>query len=138
MSGDPVAIRVVHLGTPLSADGVEAVERAVERSLERKVRLFDVAVPTAELTRKDGDLAFVASLSSGLRDTLEVPGVSVCVVRPEKPATGRQAAAADAALELALNPALASHPRVRTRGGESWSARFVAGDCAPPIAPAPP
>jgi uncharacterized hydrophobic protein (TIGR00271 family) len=138
MSGGPVAIRIVHLGTPLSADGIEAVQRAVEPLLERKVRLFDVAVPVTELTRKDGDLAFVASLSSALRDTLDVPGLSVCVVRPETPPTGRLAAAADAALELVLAPALTPHPRVKIRSGAAWSARIVRGDCPPPSAPAAP
>lgn len=138
MSGEPVAIRVVHLGTPLSADAVEAVQRAVEPLLERKVRLLDVALPVTELTRGDGDLAFVASLSSALRDTLDVPGLSVCVVRPEKPPTGKLAAAADAALELVLAPALTPHPRVKIRGGEAWSARIVRGDCAPPSAPVAP
>lgn len=135
---ETVAIRVVHLGTPLSADGLEAVQRALEPLLERKIQLFDAAVPATELTRKDGDLSFIANVSAGLRDTLDVPKLSVCVVRPEKPATGRQAAAADSALGLAMDQALAPYSRVKSLFGESWSARFVRGDCAPQPSPATP
>jgi uncharacterized hydrophobic protein (TIGR00271 family) len=138
MSDEVVSLRIVHLGTPLSADGAEAVQLAVESVLERKLRLLDVAVPAAELTRKDGDLAFIANVSAGLRDTREVPGLSVCVVRPENPAAARQAPAAETELAAALKQAFSTHPRVHEQVGESWSVRFVRGDCVPPAAPAAP
>jgi len=132
----PVPIRIVHLGSALSADGAEAVRRAIEPALGREVRLVDVAVPQAPLTRDEGDLNFVAKLSSGVRATLDVPGLKLCVIRPTPGAPGRRTDGAEAAFEAAADRVLATHPRVTTRSGEAWSAHFVQGECvAPPSAP---
>ncbi|HVU05512.1 MAG TPA: DUF389 domain-containing protein [Polyangiaceae bacterium] len=126
----PLRIRVVHIGAALGADGAEMLERSIESGLGRKARLVDVAVPSGELTRADGDLALVAKVSAAVRATAGVPAVSVCVVRPATPSPGASSSPADLELARALDEALAGDPRVRRTDGRSWSIRFVRGGCA--------
>jgi hypothetical protein len=125
-------IRIVHLGPALSTDGTETLRRAIESGLGREVQLVDVAVPVTELTRQLGDLQLVASVASGVHATAGIPGVNVCVARPEEPRNGRRLSPTDAKLAQALDEALAMHPRVTTTTDSTWRVRFVHGNCARP------
>lgn len=125
----PLGVRVVHLGAPLGADGADTLRRALGMELGREVRLDDVAVPATELTRADGDLRLVALVTAGAQGLVSVPGAYVCVTRPAALAGGRTPDAAEVELTLALNAALAAHPRVTTTSGSSWSVRFAEGAC---------
>lgn len=131
----PLRIRVVHLGASVSADTLETLRRAAVTGLSREVAIVDVAVPSVPLTRADGDLTFVARVSSGVRATAGVPIVSVCVVRPAEPPRPGRPSAPDRELATALDPVFATHPRVTTVTGGAWSVHFVEGTCASPPAP---
>ncbi len=133
MESRPLRIRIVHLGPPMSRDGIEALQRSVEPALEREVRLIDVAVPAGELTRKDGDLKLVAHVAAGARATAGIASVSVCVVRPAEGPRARLSRA-DVDLARAVEEALSIHPRVTTVAGSAWSVRFVQGTCDVPDA----
>jgi uncharacterized hydrophobic protein (TIGR00271 family) len=124
-------IRVVHLGAALSADAVETLRRALEARLDRKVQFVEVAAPSTEITREDGDLQFMARVASGARATAGLASVSVCVVQPKAPTRGRQLASGDLELTRVLDEALAVHPRVTRTIGDAWSIRFVDGACNP-------
>ena len=126
----PLRLRVVHLGSALAADATETVERSVGGDVGRQVTLIDVAVPPEELTRADGDLAFVARVASAARATAAVAAVKVCVVEPSRaPREDAGASPGDGELDRAIDDALAVHPRVSTSPGEAWTVRFVTGSC---------
>jgi uncharacterized hydrophobic protein (TIGR00271 family) len=133
----PLQLGIVHFGTPLSPDGADTLRRALESALDRDVRLADVAIEKGELTRRSGDLRFIASVASGVRASAPVAAVSVCVVRPRSTAGGREPSPADVELARALDEVLGSHPRVTTTTGGPWSVRFVNGSCAVGDAGAP-
>lgn len=133
--GDPIRIRVVHLGAALAPDGLEALRRSLRARLRRDVQVLDVAVPTAELDRRDGDLAFVASVVAALQATAGLGGVHVCVVRPPAPAPARHVPAAEAELGRALEQAWAGRPNVSVAQTGPWAVRFTLSGCAPPSAP---
>jgi hypothetical protein len=125
----PLRVRVVHLGADLSADGVEAVRRAVETQLGRPVQLVDVGVPTTELTRQEGDLSFIARVSSAVRLTAGVAAINVCVVRPSEPPRGRKVPPAELELSRCINEVLSIHPRVTRSVNQTWSVRFTQETC---------
>jgi uncharacterized hydrophobic protein (TIGR00271 family) len=134
----PLSVRVVHLGAPLGPDGVDALRRALGRGLGREVRMVDVAVPAEPLTRADGDLRLVARVARGAAALATVPGSSVCVSHPGADAGSQGSAPTEVALTLALDDALAAHPRVTMEAGSAWSVRFVRGECPAPPAPLAP
>ena len=130
----PLQVRVVHLGPALGKDGAEGLRRALQSKLAREVKLVDVAVPTKELTREAGDLEFVAQMAAGVRATVGVSDVTVCLVRPAEPVRGQSPAPAEVELTRVVDETLAAHPRVTTRIGGPWSVSFVRGSCASPEA----
>jgi uncharacterized hydrophobic protein (TIGR00271 family) len=119
----PLRIRVVHIGPALRADASETLQRSIESGLGKKTELVDVAVPSGELTRRNGDLVLMAKVASGVRAIVGVPTVSVCVGRPP------EAAPSEIDFARALDETLAAHPRVTTTMSPSWSIRFVRGEC---------
>ncbi len=136
----PLPVRVVHLGAPLEADGIEAVRRSLEQRLGRKTALSDVAVASGPLRPGDAPLAFLATVIRGVEATRGLARVSVCGTRPPEQEPGTDAAQ----LSGALVAELARHPRVELALGDGWSLGFVDGVCpqaAPdagaPVEPAP-
>lgn len=131
----PLHIQIVRLGTALASDTLETLQKAIARALEREVRIVDVAVAATAMTREEGDLGFVAQVSSAINATVSVDAVSVCVVRPARPQRGRRLALRDVELDRALDALLARHPRVTTTLGGPWSVRFSNGSCSASPAP---
>lgn len=130
-----LTVRVVHFGEPLSADGADALQRALEANLGRKARLVDDAVPRTPLSPADGDLQFIARVAGGARALMGVPGSSICVTRPKEPGADRPGDPGDVELARVLDAALAGHPRVSSAPGAEWEVRFVQGPCVWPVAP---
>lgn len=131
-ANETLRLRVTHLGAPLTEDAREALERSVGAKLEQNVELVATALDDGELTRDGGDLRFIARVAAGLAQAASEPSIHVCVERP-KPRERRnrnRGAAADAALFAALDPLLASSPRVTTSEGDEWKVQFLAGSCA--------
>ncbi len=128
-SEGPLGIQIVHRGVGLSGDTLEVLRRTVSASLRRDVSIVDVAVPAQRLTRQSGDLAFVAQVSTGVRATVGVQKVSVCVVRKGEPPGPRTPVETDVQLSAALDSVLAAHPRVTMATGDDWSVQFVEGLC---------
>jgi hypothetical protein len=129
----PLSVRVVHLGAPLGPDGVDALRRALGRGLGREVRMVDVAVPTPSRTRaRMGTFGSSRASREGRRPWRPCQGSSVCVTRPGADAGSEGSSPAELALTLALDDALAAHPRVTTEAGSAWSVRFVRGECPAP------
>jgi uncharacterized hydrophobic protein (TIGR00271 family) len=125
-----LTLRVVHLGPPLGSDADETLRKAIDTALERRTALVDIAVPPEELSRRAGDLSFVARVSSAIRATAGISAVSVCVVEPPVP-DGKEAKSADVELARVVGELLAAHPRVEKKAGREWSVRFVHGTCQP-------
>jgi hypothetical protein len=122
-------VRVVHLGEALGVDGIEGLVRSLGAALSREIQLVDVAIPVDTLTRSDGDLRFVSRVSSGVRASAAIDGISVCVVEPHPPQNKRRVDAREQELAGTLRDVLALHPRVTTDPGEDWSVRFIRGTC---------
>ncbi len=135
----PLRIRVFHLGPPVAADTLETLRRAVGKELAREVIVADVALPSAPLTRAEGDLAFIARVAAATSAASSVPGLNVCATRPAEPDRRRRVSPADRDLALALEPLLARHPNVAFVTGEAWSVLLTSASCPlPPAPPAPP
>lgn len=123
-------IQVVHLGEPLGSDGILVIEKALSLQLGRAVSVDDAALPSSPITRRNGDLSFVALVSRGL-ELARAADLAVCVVRA--PSVSQS----DQDLADTVSPLLAAHPRLRAVPGEAWSVQFMAGACpAPPPSPA--
>jgi hypothetical protein len=131
-AGEPVLVRVLHLGPPLGADAVEGLNRSLGTALGRAIRLQDVAIPSEPLTRAGGDLHFVSRLSAALAASAAAPAVSVCVTQPEPAAPRGRADAHETELGETLTALLAAHRRVTWTTGDEWSVRFVRGACPTP------
>lgn len=129
----PLALRVTHLGAPISPEAQETLRRAISKELERDVGISALFIPAAPLTREAGDLALVAQVAAALRVAAGLD-LHVCVIRP---AERRRVLPADAALATALDVLLAGQPRVTTTTGTTWSVQFVDGDCPAPPASEP-
>jgi len=127
----PLRVRVVHLGAALGSDAVESLGRGLADALSREVQLVDVAIPTEALTRSNGDLALVSRVSAGIRATIAIVNVNICVVEPSPPRNRRRVDKRDKELSDTLRQVLAEHPRVTTEVGDDWSVRFVRGACTP-------
>lgn len=125
----PYRVRVTHWGPALSPDARESVQRALDTALGKDTTLVDVAIPKAELTRAAGDLSFVTRVATGVDAAAGLPGVSVCVSRPEGPARGQRPKQADVELGAALDAVLARHPKVENGPTGPWSIRFQLGAC---------
>lgn len=129
----PVRIRVIHIGAELGAGGIETLGRALGGELGLETELVDVAVPASAMTRDLGDLKLVAEVASAVRATRGIPDVRACVARPKPPKASRKGAARDdEELARMLDEALGAHARVTTTSGETWSIRFVTGECSVP------
>ncbi|WP_224240161.1 DUF389 domain-containing protein [Hyalangium gracile] len=134
-SGDTLGLRVIHLGQGLDAPGREALERSLTEELGQPVSLSSVALPTAELTREEGDVRFIAELAPALRASAELARVSVCAEQPPA-ATGRRRAEEET-FASAIHGLLAEHPRVTLRPGTEWRVRFSLAPCPPADESAP-
>jgi len=129
---DALRVRVVHLGAALNPDSVESLGRSLSSALNREVQLVDVAIPSAPLSRADGDLKFVADVSAGVRASAAIASVNVCVVQPEPPSKRQRADQRGQELAAMLRSVLAAHPRVTTAKGAEWTVRFLATACQDP------
>lgn len=125
-------VRVAHLGAALGPDAVESLARSLGGALERTVQLIDVAIPGEVLGRSDGDLRFLSRVSAGVRASVAIDDVNVCVVQPHPRHKRRRTDLREQELAAALREVLAPHPRVTTELGDDWLVRFVRGQCAPP------
>jgi uncharacterized hydrophobic protein (TIGR00271 family) len=125
----PLTVHVVHLGASLAPDALESLDRGLGATLEREVRVVDVAIPSAPLTRANGDLELVSVVTAGVRASAAIAEVSVCVTEPRPPLKGLRLAPRDEQLAELLAAVLGAHPRVKTMTGDEWRVHFVRGDC---------
>ncbi|CAN5810336.1 hypothetical protein BH09MYX1_BH09MYX1_06760 [soil metagenome] len=120
----PVRVRVVHLGSSLSADAKEAIEHSLAAGGERPAALLDVAVTPNPITLDEGSLAFIARTATAARTLAPIPGTSVCVTT-----STADSGADEAELARALDEAIVIHPHVVRTAGTAWSVHFVLGAC---------
>lgn len=126
---DPLAIRVVHLGSPLGPDAIESIRRAIGASLAREIELIDAAIPAGPFTFDAARPDVLAQVAAALRLSAAITDIAVCVAEPA-PTPRRKRTDSDAqALADMLRALLVAHPRVETRTGELWQIEFVRGAC---------
>ncbi len=126
---ETLRVRVVHLGAALNPDSLESLGRSLGSTLNREVKLVDMAIPAALLSRAEGDLKFVADVANGVQACAGIAAIHLCVVQPEAPHKGRRADPHEQELAATLRGILAAHPRVTVSKGEDWMVQFLTTAC---------
>jgi len=132
----PMRLEVAHIGAPLGAAAEESLARSIGASLGREVRIVDQAIPSAPITRAEGDLRFVSRVSAGMLAAAAIDEVSVCVTQPPSDEGGKRQKQVQQPLAELLNGLFADHPRVTIAPGQEWTVRFERGPCSNDSKPA--
>lgn len=132
---DALRLKVLHWGNPLDGGTREALEKALRRSLEGPVALDGVALTPQAITRRDGDLRFIAQVAATLRVLPATSEVGACLTRPDVGESKAPLSVADAALARALDSMLLTQPGLTTLSGKTFELRLSRGACSGTQAP---
>jgi uncharacterized hydrophobic protein (TIGR00271 family) len=136
-AGGGLRIDIAHLGTALDAPAREILERALGDDLGLVVAVGTTALPHVAIAADDAQLDYVASVAPLVARSRAIPGLMLCVTRPE-PARVLGLSLTPDRLTAALDGILRGHPRAVVAAGASWSLRFTPGACLPAAAPVQP
>jgi hypothetical protein len=125
-------IRAVHWGPQLAEAAREALEKSLSATLEGATLLESVPVTADPITRKDGDLTFIARVATTARVARSISGVGMCLARPDVGETKPPLTPEDKRLASALDALLQTEPGLTTMSGTSFELRLTRGACAPP------
>lgn len=135
--GGALKIRVLHWGERLADAAREALERSLSATLEGATLLESVPLTPEPITRKDGDLTFIARVVDAARVARSVPAVGMCLTRPDVGETKPPLAAEEKRLASALDAVLRTQPALTTVSGASFELRLTRGACGGPPEEAP-
>jgi uncharacterized hydrophobic protein (TIGR00271 family) len=125
----PMRLKVVHFGGRLDPSTQETLVKALESKLERKVELGDVPISPDIVTRREGDLRFIAEVVSLAHASRLAPDTTLCLARPDAVEGNTGSVRGGAELPGALDRALDDQPNLVTQLGEDFTARVVRGAC---------
>jgi hypothetical protein len=128
----PLRLKLVHFGGRLDPSTHETLVKALEGKLERKVELGEIAISPDLVTRRDGDLRFIAQVVSLAHGSRLAPDTTLCLTRPDAVDGNRAPIGNGAQLPAALDRALDDQPNLVTLVGEDFTARVVRGACPRP------
>jgi uncharacterized hydrophobic protein (TIGR00271 family) len=128
----PLRLKLVHFGGRLDPSTHETLVKALEGKLERKVQLDDVPISPDPVTRKRGDLRFIAEVVSLAHASRLAPDTTLCLTRPDAVGGGAGRVKDETQLPGALDRALDDQPNLVTQLGKDFTARVVRGACPPP------
>ena len=126
---DALLLRVLHWGKALDGGAREAVEKSLRRSLEGPVSLDSVALTPRPITRRDGDLRFIAQVATTLRMLRAATEVGVCLTRPDVGQAKAALSPEDKELARALEAMLPTQPGLTTVSGKTFELRLTRGAC---------
>lgn len=101
-------------------------------ALDGATVLESVPVPPDPITRKDGDLSFIARVAAAARVARSVPTVGMCLTRPDLGETKPPLAPQDKRLASALDSVLQLQPGLTLVPGPSFELRLTRGACGAP------
>jgi hypothetical protein len=125
-------LRVAHWGNPLGATGREALEKALSGSLGGPITIESIAVPMEPITRRAGDLTFIARAAAAAASVRSAEGVGICLTRPDVGEMQSPLAKQDQELARALDALLQEQPGLTTVFGKSFELRVTRGACQGP------
>jgi len=122
-------MRVVHWGSPLDRGAREALEKGLGGSLGGRVTIESVAVPAEPITRRDGDLVFVARATAAALAVRSIHGLGICFTRPDVGEMQLSLAKDDRAFAHTLDALFQAQPRLTTVSGKAFELRITRGGC---------
>jgi len=122
-------LRVAHWGNPLGAAGREALEKALTGLLGGPITIESMAVPAEPITRRDGDLTFIARATAAAASVRLATGVGICLTRPDLGETQSPLPKEDRELARALDVLLQEQPGLTTLSGKSFALQVTRGAC---------
>jgi hypothetical protein len=125
----PLRLKIVHFGGRLEPATHETLVKALESKLERKVELGDVAISPNLVTRREGDLRFIAQVVSLAHASRLAPDTTLCLRRPDAVDGATAPFTTGAQLPGALDRALDDQPNLVTQVADDFTARVVRGAC---------
>jgi uncharacterized hydrophobic protein (TIGR00271 family) len=125
-------VRVVHWGEQLADSAREALEKSLSATLEGATLLESIPITADPITRKDGDLTFIARAVTTARVARSVPAVGMCLTRPDAGETKPPLTPEDKRLANALDALLLTQPGLTTTSGTSFELRLTRGACGGP------
>jgi uncharacterized hydrophobic protein (TIGR00271 family) len=126
---DVLLIRVVHWGDQLAQSARESLEKSLSATLEGAIRLESSAIDAEPITRRDGDLTFIARVAAAARVTRSAPAVGLCLTRPDVGEAKPVLSPDDKRLASALDSLLRTQPGLTTASGASFELRLTRGAC---------
>jgi uncharacterized hydrophobic protein (TIGR00271 family) len=123
-------IKVSHWGDALDGGAREAIEKALLRSLEGRIALDTAALTPHPITRRDGDLLFIAQVASSLRGLRASAEVGACLMRPDVGDAKAPLSGKDKELAKSLDAILLTQPGLTTVSGKTFELRLTRGACS--------
>lgn len=123
-------VKVSHWGESLENGAREAIEKSMRRSLEGAVSLHTVALTPQPVTRRAGDLHFIARVVTTLSALPVSSKVGVCLTRPDVGQSQASLSQEDKALAQALDAMLLTQPGLTTVSGKAFELRLTRGACS--------
>jgi uncharacterized hydrophobic protein (TIGR00271 family) len=120
-----------HWGSPLGAVSAELLQRSLASVLGGPVRLSDMALSAAAVTRSSGDTEFLVSAARLAQAAQSFEDATLCLETPPPPANGRRPNGAERALASAVDGLLATAARVERQIGEDFALRASRETCFP-------
>jgi uncharacterized hydrophobic protein (TIGR00271 family) len=127
---DALLVRIAHWGGSIDAAAREALQRALSKSLEGATQVETLAMSGQPITRREGDLVFVARATAAARAARMALDVGVCLTRPDVGETKSPLSPQDKALAQALDAELASQQHLTTLSGNTFEFQLTRGACA--------
>jgi hypothetical protein len=123
-------IRIAHWGQPIDAAAREALQKSLSKTLEGATSVETAALTAQPITRREGDLVFIARATAAARAARPILDVGVCLTRPDVGEAKFPLSAQDRALARALDAELASQQRLTTLSGSTFELQLTRGACA--------
>jgi uncharacterized hydrophobic protein (TIGR00271 family) len=128
--GGALLIRITHWGEAIDAAAREALQRSLSKSLEGAASVETVALTAEPITRREGDLVFIARATAAARAARSIVDVGICLTRPDVSEAKSPLSAQDQALARALDAELASQQRLTTLSGGAFELQLTRGACS--------
>ena len=93
------------------------------------ITIESMAVPAEPITRRDGDLTFIARATAAAASARLAEGIGICLTRPDVGETQSRVAKEDRELARALDVLLQEQPGLTTLTGKTFELRLTRGAC---------
>ncbi|HEY6560954.1 MAG TPA: DUF389 domain-containing protein [Polyangiaceae bacterium] len=131
VTGQPVPVRIAHLGSAVDETARETLELSLESELGQPVRVSTRAIPSGEILRDGNDAQFLARLAELSGASRDLSGLRLCLQAAAAAPLREKQASSEEQFTDALGEILAEHPRLTRLDGEDWRAWVTRASCGP-------